>query len=97
MAQSHEISLTDAKILTQRYRNAVPSGTVRAFLFDKSAITDLFAQDNVEGLRVYLGLKEDGSLEAILVAKDNENNDLIGVLMNHAVRCPPECDLNSGL
>ena len=97
MPHSHEISLTDAKAMTQRYRNANPSGTIRAFRFDKSAIADLFAQDNVEGLRIYLGMLEDGSLEAVLVATDNENKDLTSIIMNHAIRCPIECDLYSGL
>jgi len=97
MSDQHQISLSEAQELTRRYRASELPEAIRAFKFDRSAITELFAQDEVEGLRIYLGREPDNSLQAILVATDAEGRDLTAVIMNHATRCPEWCDLNSGL
>ena len=97
MPDQHSIKLNDAKTLTSRYRDSVSDETIRAFKFERSAITELFAQDDVAGLRVYLGREPDGSLQAVLVATNSEGRDITDVVMNHASRCPANCDQNSGL
>lgn len=94
---NYQIPISEAKVLTKRYRDTEGAEAIRAFKFERAAITELFAQDNVEGIRIYLGKEPDGSLQAIMVATNNEGNDITAVVVNHCMRCPTICDLNSGL
>ncbi|MBL7924118.1 MAG: hypothetical protein JNL88_07965 [Bacteroidia bacterium] len=93
----NEIPLEDAIVLTQRYKANHAGGTIRAFQFDASVISTLMEQANASGFRAYLGEEPDKSLVLILVATNENLQDLTGVVMNHGRRCPNTCDETSPL
>lgn len=94
---SHEISLADAVAMTARARQA---GTLpkQAWWFDRSIIDEMMRQPDAHGLRIYLGMKEDGEPTLVLTATDRERQDIFsGLLAEYAWPCPPGCDVNSPL
>lgn len=101
MADGHEITLEEAKVLTAAYRSSATyeaNGRI-AIAFNKEAIDRLMNKDDVVGLRCYFAHGTDGLLTLVLVAHDAEGNDLTRELAESGNPCPVFCssenDLNS--
>jgi predicted enzyme related to lactoylglutathione lyase len=97
MPTGHEITLDEGVELTTRFKNNNPTGTKRAFLINKDDLTELLAQDHANGIRVYLGEKENSELTIVAVATDNEGNDIQTIVMDKFPPCPNYCDFDSPL
>ena len=97
MPTTHEISLEEGIELTQRFKNSHPLGTKRAFLISKEVLTELMAQDRADGIRVYLGEKENQELTIVVIATDSEGNDIQTIVMDNFLPCPSACDFDSPL
>lgn len=112
MSKNHEISLPVAIDMTTRYQASRPEGFPISEAFEGAAIQKLLNTTNAFYLRVYYGMKEDGSLHAILVAADVSGNDLLPlitessseeeegeepVIIEDGIRCPPLCPSGSPL
>jgi hypothetical protein len=97
MPNPHEITLDQAVALTQRFKNNHPSGTKRGFLINKEELTELFAQDDAAGIRIYLGEKENHEYSIVAVATDAEGNDLTTIVMDMFHPCPDQCSADSPL
>ncbi|MBK7965839.1 MAG: hypothetical protein IPK10_11495 [Bacteroidetes bacterium] len=97
MSTNHQITLEEGIELTQRFKNNNPTGTKRAFLVSKEELTELMAQDRADGIRVYIGEKEDRELTIVVVATDSEGNDIQTIVMDHFPPCPSACDFDSPL
>lgn len=99
-ANKHLISLTDAARLTERYRRNVPKDTSGSIIqpiavsFDKEAIDFLTEQRDYNGLKVYFALNERNEMTAVLVAIDQNGDDIIGqdsIILDHGTPCPVDC------
>jgi hypothetical protein len=99
--RTHLIDAADAARLTARHRSlATVSGTRAAGegdlggLFTRDAILQLMNQPGAAYLRFYYGRNDRGGRELVLVAADQDGNDLTGggaaVLDTHWP-CPPFC------
>lgn len=97
MPTGNEITLAQGVELTKRFKNNHPEGTKRAFLVSKEVLTELLAQDNADGIRVYLGEKENRELTIVAVATDNEGNENHAIVMDSFPPCPNTCDFDSPL
>ncbi|MFN0189586.1 MAG: hypothetical protein ACKVQV_12870 [Bacteroidia bacterium] len=97
MPNQHEITLEEGIELTNRFKNNNPVGTKRAFLISKEVLTELMAQDRADGIRVYLGEKEDGDLTIVVIATDSEGSDVQTIVMDNFTSCPSACDFDSPL
>lgn len=112
MSKKHEISLPVAIDMTTRYQANRPEGFPICEAFVADAIRKLLNTRDAFYLRVYYGMKEDGSLHAILVAADVSGNDLLPlvsetasgegeedepVIVEDGFRCPPLCPGGSPL
>jgi len=86
------ITLDAASKLTANYRRVVPPATVIAAGFWKETVEKIIDQTGCVALRVYYGRTADGSPTPVLVAV-NENGDDItaGVLGDENFPCPPFC------
>ena len=100
----HEITLVAAIAMTSRYRSQHPNNYPICETFDISAVQKLLATPGASFLRIYYGLKEDGKMDAILVAADSDNKDILPasedplinadpgpVILQDGFRCPPAC------
>ena len=74
---SHEISQADAEAMTARYRQQRPNNYFICETFDAEAIRLLLDQDSACSLRIYLGMREDEEVVAILVAADKQGKDIV--------------------
>ncbi len=108
----HEISLSMAIDMTQRYRSEKPANAPICESFELASIQRLLATPGAAFLRIYYGQKENGELDAILVAADASGNDLLPVeeteiiensnndgplILEDSFRCPPTCPPGSPL
>lgn len=106
---NHEISLQQAIDMTTLYRANRPSDFPICETFEIAAIAKLLATDGCAYLRIYYGMKEDFSVDAILVAvnaagedilpssEESEVNDSDIVILEDGYRCPPDCPPKSTL
>jgi len=95
--RDHTIPLTEAAVMTRRWRLQHPKSE-EGGLFDAGQVRDLLAQPGAVALRYYHGVNEDGTYAIILVAVDAAGLDLTdGVIMEQHLPCPPICDAFSDL
>lgn len=107
MTNQHEISLQQAIVLTTRYRNNQPAGCPLSEAFNVDAIEKLVSTPGCRFIRIYYGMKEDGNVVAILVAANEDNEDILPgndalttaepVIIEDAFVCPPLCPKPSPL
>lgn len=99
--RSHQISLTDARGHTRRFRatrKLPPLEGDHASAFKGADVMELLLQPGCWGLRVYRGKDEKGANSVILVGVDEKGRDLTsGVLLELGFPCPPFCDDESPL
>lgn len=91
------ISLEDASKLTANFRQAFPSA-VKANAYGKRLMQQLLEQENCDGFRIYNGLDDEGSQQLVIVAVDQNGNDLYdGILLDRAQPCPTICSSENPL
>lgn len=91
------IALPEAIRFVERAR-AAKLLPVHGWAYPASLLRQLVDQDGAEGVRMYLGMNDEGDPTLVLVAIDAAGNDLTqGVLMEYAWPCPPLCPDESPL
>jgi hypothetical protein len=76
--------------------------------FNIEDVNTLLAATGAAGIRIYYGMDENYNVHAILVAVDEEANDILPeenasitsdpiVIIEQGIRCPPTCPDNSPL
>ena len=105
----HEISLQTAIDMTTLYRTNRPAQFPLCETFEKEAVHKLLAIKGCASLRVYYGMKEDGNVDAILVAVNSSGEDILPAITNSieatdeliiledGLRCPDYCPPKSPL
>lgn len=99
--ENHSITLEEASKLTANYRKSAGSGARLAGFFGKTTIEKLLEQEGCVGLRVYYAQDDEGTPEMVLVGAKADEDDIIGIIAERVVPCPPNCGtanpLNSDL
>jgi hypothetical protein len=115
-ANSHLINLTSASALTTRFRSNRNSVLQTQFqsddilplseTFNRNDIDLLLAQDDCAGIRIYYGMDADLKLHAVLVAVNEDNEDILpstvanngeDIIVEEGQRCPIFCPTASPL
>lgn len=80
----HQISVRDAAVLTQRWRNSKPPQDFKGACFERIAFDNLLSQPKCTGIRIYMGLhlpsevKENEPLWTfVMIGTDSDGNDII--------------------
>ncbi len=106
---NHEISLQDAIGMTTKYRQNPAADCPQYESFDVEAVKTLISNVQCKFLRIYLGMKEDNQISLILVAADEQGQDLLpnttesnsiaddNPILEDGFRCPQFCPSNSVL
>lgn len=100
MATSNNtIPLSVAQGWAKNWRD-IPTNTVKAYLIPQDDITNLMAEANVQDVRAYCGIDQNGEYKLMLVGVDANGNDLIDEAAGANVYdftepCPKSCDVNS--
>jgi hypothetical protein len=114
---AHFISLTEAVDMTTLYRSDKETILATAYqnqdilplseTFNRDAFDTLLAKEGCEGLRIYYGMDENLNVHAIIVAVNEENEDILpdstqntiteNDIVEEGQRCPDLCPPPSAL
>ena len=95
--ENHDISLNDAAIITKAYRDSAGADAILGVYFGKTAISDIVAQKNCVGIRIYNALK-DGKHTFVVVGVTADKEDMGGEgIAELGFPCPPYCASDSAL
>lgn len=106
---NQQISLEEAIDLTTRYQANRPSNFPICETFDIDAVNALLAVSGCKFLRVYYGMKENLDVDVLLVAADENGQDILPsagtaalsdgdpIILEDGIRCPPDCPPSSAL
>jgi hypothetical protein len=90
--RNHKVPLETAAKLTAHYRESAPKGSQAGCMFPRDVFERLLAQPGCAGIRIYWGRSEMRERETVLVAVDEEANDMTdGELFDWGYPCPPFC------
>ena len=90
--ENHEISLDEAALLTERYREQMEQSQIKGGFFGRDAISAILNQDNCIGIRYYYGLDSNNKQVLVLVGVNSDENDITaGELAEISIPCPPYC------
>lgn len=99
----HQISLQEAIALTTRYRNNPVTDAPFSETYDAASVKVMLNQLGCQSFRLYLGRKPDQKICSVLVAVDENGNDILpptglvtitddeGIILEDAIQCPPIC------
>ena len=95
------IPLETAQNWAARWREN-PANVVKAFLIPHDDFTQLLAQGNVDDIRAYVGIDDNGTHKLMLVGVDKDGSDLIDAekqeyIYDFTKPCPNFCDTKSPL
>lgn len=95
------ISLETAQAWAKKWRDT-PGATIKAHLIPQADITQLMAEKDVQDVRAYIGIDENGINKLMLVGVDANGNDLINDANNQYIYdftqpCPDTCNVTSPL
>ena len=88
--EGEQITLEEGAAFTKKYRDNHP-GSVNGSFIGLTHVQALLDQNNCKGLRVYLGENESGGLEFVFVGVDSNENDILDLIIERTVKCPPTC------
>jgi len=103
---NHQIALSEAIEMTALYRQNRPENFPICETFNKAAVQQLLANTDAAYLRIYYGMKETGLVDAILVAANEAEEDLLppsattvaaqniqqeALILEDGFRCPQYC------
>lgn len=86
------VTLAEAAVMTARFRQENPSGTIISHMLSRDIIDEILAQPGCEGVRIYNAIDDGDIRTLIVVGVDANQNDLChGVLAEHTTKCPTMC------
>jgi len=95
--ENHSISLTAAADLTANYRSS-HLNSVLGFFYGKTAISDILAQDDCVGIRIYFGEDDLGNTQLVICGVKADEDDIVnGLLAEFGAACPPSCGTSNAL
>jgi len=96
--RDHRITLEQALAYTSRFRAAFPEAIKANLFWNSGGVSQLMAQKDCMGVRIYNGLDEKNVVIPVIVAVDGAGNDLTaGIILEEGLPCPPHCQAKSPL
>ncbi len=96
--ENYSVTLPTAAQIVKTYRSALMAGKPWGFFYGKDSLLAVLSKPNCIGLRIYFGLKSNGSTSLVLLGVDTSNSDMLsGPLTDTGYPCPPFCDTSKTL
>jgi hypothetical protein len=90
--EGEEFPLSTASDWTANYRAAEP-GATKAYFFGQQILSDILAQEDCVGIRIYYAIDDEGAKHMILVGVNEDGNDQTsGIVAQRGIGCPSYCD-----
>lgn len=94
--EGSEITYSEGSDLTAEYRR-LNSGDTKGHFVGKDLINDLLAQEDCMGIRIYYGIDEYGNKELVIVGADSNEDDILDLIIDKTIKCPPTCGNSNNL
>ncbi|MDG1428596.1 MAG: hypothetical protein P8M19_00560 [Crocinitomicaceae bacterium] len=93
------ITLADGAAITAAYRGSKLNGGIKGQFLGKKILQDLLDQEGAMGIRIYYGADPDDTSvqKVVLVAADEEENDMLDLVADLALPCPSHCGVSNSL
>jgi hypothetical protein len=93
------INVETAGAMTKKYREGAHSGnghTIAHFL-GKEKLRQLLDQNGSMGLRIYYAKDTNGEPQIVVVAADQDENDMLDLVLDMSLLCPNRCSKPNAL
>jgi hypothetical protein len=90
-AEGELIDTDQAATWTANYRAAEGENATKASFYGREILQKLLDQDGCIGIRIYYAIDERGQKQMVLVGADVDGNDLVEMIVDSGVVCPPYC------
>ena len=94
--EGEQITLQEGAEYTARYR-ASKQSPIKGVFFGRNHIEQILGQAGCVGLRMYFAQESDGSSTLVMVGADSNQNDMLDLIFERAVRCPAVCSIANPL
>lgn len=95
--EGETISLTTASGFTENYRDEAGTGATLGHFIGRDLIEDILDQTGCMGIRMYYGIDGDGNKVLILVGANGDEDDMLDIIVDRTVSCPPRCGSTNAL
>lgn len=82
---------------TAKYRETEGENATKANFYGREILQKLLDQDGCMGIRIYYAIDENGQKQMVLVGVDAEGNDIIEMIVDGGIVCPPYCTVTGNL
>jgi hypothetical protein len=90
MSINNEITVAQGQILLDSFKNnEISHNQPRGINLNKSVFLDLINQNNVETLNLYFGINNNSDLCLVLIAVNNNGDEISTKIMDLGSRIPP--------
>ncbi len=90
MLNVNEITIEEGQIMIDRFKNsAVCVNQTRGIKLENSVFASLMCLPNSAGICFYFGLNINNELALVLIAYDNQNNEIASLIMDRGQNIPP--------
>ena len=92
--EDNKITFEEGAVMTARYRESVPSGSIIANCYSRDSIQALLNQPGCKGIRAYYALDTDKLPCLVIVGVNESGNDQIGpgfYCIDTSLKCPDDC------
>lgn len=89
---NHFITLDSAGKYAERFRNQMSGkDTITSYMVGITTIDSLRTQTDVKGLKIYNGIKSDGTRTLMIFAIDSYGNVITHIIAEKIICCPMGC------
>ena len=90
--ENHSVTLSEAAEMTANFRATAAADATIAHMFGKQAISDILAQANCVGIRIYYAINDDDEKQLVICGVLANGNDIYeGLLADRSFLCPTAC------
>lgn len=95
-SEGDPITLAQGAEMTQRFRNNFPN-LARGRFFGKDLLQQILNQSGCKGIRFYFAQNASNQLELVICGADQNENDMLNLIGDVSVVCPPTCGTKNSL
>jgi len=85
-----EVSVSTASTLNKNFRDLYPA-QIKGIYFSQKTLRKVLDQTECVGIRFYFGADPDGMLTITFAGVKANEDDIIGVVGDNGIKCPPHC------
>jgi len=90
------VSITDAAAMNRNYRKACVNHPKGVYISEWT-LNQILSQEDCVGIRFYFAMDDDGKMRLTYAGVKANEDDILGLVGNMGVLCPPSCGVSNAL